>query len=70
MYIVYRTKDRKDYIVAECEEKEEAERIGKETFSQAEKGETVTMIQPDKEGISFSSDGQIVGKYRLYEFWH
>lgn len=70
MYIVYRTRGKKDYIVAECKEKEEAKRIGQETFSQAEKGETVTMIAPDSEGISFSSDGQIVGKYRLYEFWH
>lgn len=70
MYIVYKTKDKKDTIVAECESKEEAKKIGKETFDNAEKGETVTMISPFGDGISISDDGQIIGKYKLYDYWH
>lgn len=69
MFIIYKTKDKKDTIVAECQTKEEAKNIGQETFDKAEKGETVTMIYPDGDGISFSKDGQIIGKYKLYEYW-
>lgn len=70
MFIIYKTKDKKDTIIAECQTKEEAKRIGQETFDKAEKGETVTMISSVGEGISFSEDGQIIGKYKLYEFWN
>lgn len=69
MYIVYITKDRKDTVVAECGTKEEAKRIGDEVIANAKKGETVSMISPFGEGISFSEDGQIIGEYKLYEYW-
>lgn len=70
MFVIYKTKDKKDTIVAECQTKEEAKRIGQETFDNAEKGETVTVISPVGEGISFTVSGQIIGKYKLYEFWN
>lgn len=70
MFIIYKTKDKKDTIIAECQTKEEAKRIGQETFDNAEKGETVTVISPVGEGISFTDSGQIIGKYKLYEFWN
>lgn len=70
MFVIYKTKDKKDTIVAECQTKEEAKNIGQETFDKAEKGETVTMISPVGEGISFTDSGQIIGKYKLYEFWN
>lgn len=70
MFIIYRTKDKKDTIVAECQTKEEAKKVGQDTFVKAEKGETVTMISPVGEGISFTDSGQIIGKYKLYEFWN
>lgn len=70
MFVIYKTKDKKDTIVAECQTKEEAKRIGQETFDNAEKGETVTVISPVGEGISFTDSGQIIGKYKLYEFWN
>lgn len=70
MFIIYKTKDKKDTIIAECQTKEEANRIGQETFDNAEKGETVTVISPVGEGISFTDSGQIIGKYKLYEFWN
>ena len=69
MFVIYKTKDKKDTIVAECQTKEEAKRIGQETFDNAEKGETVTMISSVGEGISFSENGQIIGKYKLFEYW-
>lgn len=67
MFVIYKTKDKKDTIVAECQTKEEAKRIGQDTFDNAEKGETVTVISPVGDGITFSENGQIVGKYKLYE---
>ena len=70
MFVIYKTKDKKDTIIAECQTKEEAKRIGQETFDNAEKGETVTVISPVGEGISFTDSGQIIGKYKLYEFWN
>lgn len=69
MYIVYTTKDKKDTVVAECDTKEEAKRIGDEVIANAEKGETVSMISPFGEGIRFSEDGQIIGEFKLYEYW-
>lgn len=69
MFVIYKTKDKKDTIVAECQTKEEAKRIGQETFDNAEKGETVTMISPVDYGICFSENGKIIGKYKFYEYW-
>ena len=70
MFILYCTKNKKDTIVAEYNTKEEAMSKGNELFAKAEKGDTFTLIEPFNEGISFSSDGQIVGKYRFYHYWH
>lgn len=70
MFILYCTKNKKDAIVAEYNTKEEAMQAGTEAFAKAEKGDTFTLIEPFNEGISFSSDGQIVGKYKFYHYWH
>lgn len=70
MFIVYRTRNKRDEIMAECNTKEEAMSKGGELFAKAEKGDTFTLIEPFNEGISFSSDGQIIGKYKFYHYWN
>ena len=70
MFILYCTKNKRDAIVAEYNTKEEAMNKGDELFAKAEKGDTFTLIEPFNEGISFSSDGQIVGKYKFYHYWN
>ena len=70
MFILYCTKNKRDAIVAEYNTKEEAMNKGDELFAKAEKGDTLTLIEPFNEGISFSSDGQIIGKYKFYHYWN
>jgi hypothetical protein len=70
MFILYCTKNKKDAIVAEYNTKEEAMSKGNELFAKAEKGDTFTLVEPFNDGISFSSDGQIVGKYKFYHYWY
>ena len=69
MFIVYRTRDKRKEAVAECETKEEGMKAGEEAFAKAEKGDTFILISPCEEGASLSSDGELVGKYRLYKYW-
>jgi len=70
MFIVYRTRDKKDTIIGEYNTKEGAMKAGTEAFKNAEKGDTFTMIEPFNEGISFSTDGQVIGKFKFYHYWH
>lgn len=70
MFMICRNRDNRKEIIAECDTKEEAMRKGEEAFAKREKGDTFTMIAPCDEEISFSSDGQIMGKYLFYKYWY